>query len=641
MSKEIRELINLLHYHDDCYNKGKPEISDTEYDELYFKLKDLEEETGIFYSDSPTQSIHYEVLNELAKVKHEDEKMLSLNKTQDWNEVKKFVGDKEAIATLKLDGLSCRITYENGVLVRAETRGDGEIGEDVTHNIKVISSIPNKIKYKKKLMVEGEILCKLDDFEEFSKEFKNARNFAAGSLRLLDSEECAKRKLTFYAWNVIYKEESSLKYMTDLNFLKANGFQRVPFCKCDDSFDPITGKEFADKFFIPIDGIVIRYNDNKIVKESGETAHHKRGLFAYKFKEESHITELKGIEWNPSRNGRLTPVAIFEPVEVGGTVINRASLHNMTIMHDILGNFPYKGQPITVKKSKEIIPQIIWSDKTKSETVLDDCETIFIPTKCPVCGSRLEEICTNACIHLTCTNPSCQGSVCEQIENFASKKGLDIKGLSKKTIEKLYSLGWLQNKIDIFKLKDKREEWIARPGFGEASVDKILNAIEKARVTTLDKFLASLGIPLVGANVAKDIAALFDSYEDFRENMYSFDFLSVPSFGIEKRDAIISFDYCEADQIATFLTFEKSEKKDVKTSDGKLEGKVFVITGKLSKKRKEIEDIIKSLGGKVGSTLNSKTNYLICNDKTSTTTKAVKARELNIPIITEEEFNNL
>lgn len=644
MQNRIKERIKLLHYYDDLYNKGIPGISDNKYDKLYFELKKWEEESGIIYPDSPTQSIHYTVLDKLNKVTHEKEPMLSLDKVQDWNEIKDWVKNIESVITLKLDGLSCRITYEDGKLVKAETRGDGVVGEDVTENVKNISSVPISISRKDKIMVEGEVLCKLDDFEEFAEEYKNSRNFASGSLRLLDSRESAKRKLSFYAWNLIVDGLNLKTYEEDLDEMKRLGFQTVPGIKFSEEFYPESGEDFAKKNFIPIDGLVIRYNDNEYVKSLGTTAHHKKGLLSYKFADESVISYLRDIEWNPSRNGRLTPVACFDAVELQGTVVERASLHNLTVMREILGTVPYIGEEIRVKKSKMIIPQIIDADGISFEEYMDSepgtYNMLSTPSICPVCGGATMIQETPTCEHLVCTNPECQGAFFEQIELFVGKKGLDVKGLSKKTLEKLYHWGWLQNKEDIFKLKNHKEFWIKQPGFGVASVNKILNAIEESKNITLDKFIASLGISLIGTHVSKDIVKIFPTWEEFRQAVKdNYQFCQINGFGYEKQEALLTFDYSEADEIVKYLNIE--EKDDTANSQS-LEGLTFVITGKLKMgNRTVLQEMIEKNGGKVTGSVSSKTNYLINNDKNSTSSKNKKAKELGISIINEEEFLQL
>jgi DNA ligase (NAD+) len=369
----MREMIDMLNYHTTLYDKGKSIWSDKEWDELYFKLKQLEEETGIIYPDSPTQSIHFEKVSELKKVKH-NHPMLSLDKTKNFDDIKSFVKDYSWIAMAKLDGLTCSLRYVNGELFSAETRGNGVEGEDITHNAKVITSIPKKIKYKNELTVDGEIICTYEDFEQFKNNYKNPRNFASGSIRLLDSKECEKRHLTFVAWDCFCDDHFCDNYLNypyniqktlslKLQILNDLGFIIVP--NLSDAVINIDNvvEFFKENCIYPVDGIVFKYDDIEEYEAAGRTDHHFKGGLAYKFYDETYETNLKNIEWTMGRTGQLTPVAIFEPIEIKGSTISRASLHNISIMKQILGEKPYIGQKIKVAKMNEIIPQIVEAEK--------------------------------------------------------------------------------------------------------------------------------------------------------------------------------------------------------------------------------------------------------------------------------------
>ena len=381
-------VVRQLNEWTEAYDKGQPMVSDAEWDKLYFELKEAEEKLGFAFTNSPTQKIVYTVVNELQKVKHEYQPMLSLDKTKDIEEIKSFIGNKNWIAMLKLDGLTCRLTYEEGKLVRAETRGDGVEGEDITHNARVLPSIPKRIGYHRTLVVDGEMICDLETFEQFKDEYANARNFAAGSIRLLDSSECAKRGLQFVAWDVITEEFSSNSLAVDLESLFDLGFEVVPF-RANYGFNINFAEEQyvdalvaqAKECFYPIDGIVFKWDKRDEYQSAGRTEHHFRGGLAYKFYDEEYETELLDIEWSMGRTGVLTPVAIYKDVEIDGATCNRANLHNLNIMDELLGVQPYIGQKIWVYKANQIIPQI---SKTERRELSMDMTFFLTPELCPV-----------------------------------------------------------------------------------------------------------------------------------------------------------------------------------------------------------------------------------------------------------------
>jgi DNA ligase (NAD+) len=642
MKKRIKYLVEYLNKCTVEYNNGTPSISDKEWDDLYFELVNLENKTQYYLPNSPTQIVYYVEVDGLVKVEH-NHLMLSLDKTKDLNAVASFVDKHNWIAMLKLDGLTCSLLYEDGKLVRAETRGNGTVGEDITHNAMGIKSIPKKINTKERMIIDGEVICKLDNFEKFVGEYKNARNFAAGSLRLLDGAECAKRDLTFVAWDWINKPIVS-DLSESLCKLNEYGFTVVPYVvnrtteTVDEACDLL--QLLADDYKYPIDGIVFKYDPTYEYERAGRTDHHFRGGIAYKFYDELYKTNLLNIEWSMGRTGVLTPVAIFEPVDMDGSIVERASLHNISIMREVLGNMPYCGQTVEVYKANMIIPQIANADKEKSGIAA----TIFdIPDICPICGGPVVEEMQNDTVVLMCKNATCEGKTLNKIEHFGSKKGLDIKGLSKATIEKLMDWGWVNKASDLFSLIDYRNEWIKQPGFGAKSVDKILEAIETSRECTVEQFIAALGIPLIGAVAAKELASAYDSWFDFISavNDNEIKFYHLPNFGVEMHNALKKFNYSEAIELVTKGVIKF---KDIETTESSaevsLEGKVFVITGKLThfKNRDELTNIISSLGGKVNGAVSRNTHYLINNDSKSTSSKNKTAASLNIPIITEEEF---
>ena len=645
---KLLNLIYLANQHTLDYDLGHPTISDKAWDDLYFQIQELEEKLGIYYKHSPTQHIPFDVVNQLKKVEH-NHKMLSLQKTKDLDEVEKFLDNCEALIMLKLDGLTCTLTYIDGELVSAETRGNGIVGEDILHNALQIKSIPNYIpKAPAKLVIDGEIICTTKNFEMFASDYKNPRNFAAGSIRLLDAEECSKRKLSFIAWEVIEGLDEYDLLTERLAHVSNYGFRVVPYClypAWDANDDDITLdtmidhlKIRAEKFGYPIDGIVAKFNSVPYGKTLGETSHHFKNAIAYKFYDETYTTRLLDIEWTMGRTGVLTPVAIFEPIDIDGSTVERASLHNVSMVGETFGPLgPHKFQEIEVFKANMIIPQIA---SASAEGVYEENKINF-PTVCPVCGGEVKTRANADSIFMICTNPDCDGKLINRIDHFCGKKGLDIKGLSKATLEKLIDWEWIKNIPSLFALEYYRDEWVSKSGFGVKSVDKILNAIDFSRNTCeLPQFICALGIPLIGSSASKELCKHFSTYQQFREAIdNNYQFFMLPNFGIEMHKAIMNFDYGEADAMVQsgVITFKDSITSIQESS---LDGLTFVITGKLNhfKNRDEIKDKIESLGGKVTGSVSKNTNYLINNDKDSTSSKNKSAKSLGIPILSEDDF---
>lgn len=627
----IDELVEKLNNATIFYEQGCPIMTDKEWDDMYFSLVQLELSSGYINPNSPTQKIVYEVVNQLNKVKH-DHQMLSLEKTKSLDEVKDFIGDKDFLSMLKMDGLTCSLKYENGILVTAETRGDGAIGEDILHNAKVIPSIPKYIPYKETLVIDGEIICSYKDFEHFKEDYKNPRNFAAGSIRVLDSKECEKRMLQFIAWDVITGFDDKQFLSERLLEISEIGFEIVPFIT--NSFEMNFLIKQAERYGYPIDGLVYKIDDIEYGKSLGQTSHHFKNAIAYKFYDETYPSKLKVIEWTMGRTGILTPVAVFEPIEIDGSIVERASLHNITILKQTLYK-PYISQEIWISKRNMIIPQI---EKANFSEDFPSFLALQIPNICPICGHPTEEVTEIDSTNLVCKNEFCSGKLINKIDHFCSKKGLDIKGMSKATIEKLINWGWVNNIVDIMELKTHRQEWIKKQGFGIKSVTNILQSIENSKETTLEKFISSLGIPLIGNSVAKDLVKNFSSYEDFRLKVDNkFDFSVLNGFADSKSNSLLNFDYSLADKVYSYLKIENKNKKE-KTQD--LKDYNFVVTGKLEsfKNRTELQKEIEKLGGKVVGSISKKTSYLINNDKNSTSAKNMAAMKLNIPILTEKEF---
>ena len=636
----------------EAYDKGQPLVSDKEWDDLYFELKEAEDRLGIVLPNSPTQKVVYTVVNELKKVKHEYQPMLSLDKTKDIEEIKSFIGNRDWIAMLKLDGLTCRLTYEGGKLVRAETRGDGYEGEDITHNARVIPSIPQRIPCNDNIVVDGEMICDKNVFEQFKDEYANCRNFSAGSIRLLDSKECAKRGLTFIAWDIIQSSEHFNSLQGKLVFLGPQGFTVVPYDIESDIDNVVESlQNIAQYRSLPIDGIVFKWDNIKEYEAAGRTDHHFRGGLAYKFYDEEYETELLDIEYTMGRTGVLTPVAIYKDVEIDGATCNRASLHNLSITRELLGDSPLVGQKIWIYKANQIIPQISKAENMDEKLGADpayywndpELHFLFPPKECPICGAPTEMIESDSgTVELYCSSDTCEGKLINRLEHFVSKKGLDIKGLSKATLGKLIDWGWVTRAKDLFYLYQRRQEWIQKPGFGEKSVDKILDAIETARHCTLEAFLGALGIPLIGRTYARQLTKEFVDYDKFRNNIVGgFDFSTLDGFGPEKHDAIVNFDYYEADRMFDMCIIDIiKEEAPLEKSGNSLQGKTIVITGRLQafKNRQELVNLIENFGGKVTSTVSKNTFLLINNDKNSQSSKNLTAQKLGISILSEQEF---
>ena len=638
---EIRPLIDKLNYYTKMYDEGHPEISDREWDDMYFQLQSAERFYNVYYEDSPTQRVNYQVVNELNKVEH-NHKMLSLDKTKDTDVVSSFIGSQPYLAMLKMDGLTCSLRYIGGKLVSAETRGNGLVGEDILHNALVVKNIPNKIDYKEELIVDGEIICKYSDFEKFSNEYANPRNFASGSIRLLDSAECAKRNLSFVAWEVIKGLENN-SFSKKLNSLSSLGFTVVDNVITKNYEEDIKLlKYFAEQKGYPIDGIVFKFDDVEYGKSLGETGHHFKNAIAYKFYDEEYETTLLDIEWTMGRTGVLTPVAILNPIDIEGTEVSRASLHNISIMEELLKYAPFKGQKVYVYKANMIIPQISRSEELFMDTIVDKFEYIHIPETCPICGGATKIVQENESKILMCDNPQCEGKLVNRIEHFFGKKGLDAKGISKATIEKLISWGWVESITDVFELSKHAKEWKNMQGFGEKSVTNILESIERSKSCVLESIISAAGIPLIGRTVARDLAKRFNTYEDFRDAIRNgFDFTKFGGYGYEMHKAISTFNYTELDNIVeNYLTIEKNN--DIINVE-KLKDLTFCITGKVHiwKNRDELSKEIEKLGGKVTGSVSKNTNYLINNDVNSTSATNNKAKELGVQIISEADFKKI
>lgn len=642
----IKRLIKQLNeYRDSYYNEARPVVSDAAYDKLFDELSELEKETGVVYANSPTQTVGYVVKSELEKVKH-SHPMLSLDKTKSVNDLVKFAGEKDCILSLKMDGLTCLLTYENGELVQGETRGDGEVGELITHNAKVFDNIPLTIDYKGHFEIEGEAIITYDDFNKINeslsedKKYKNPRNLASGSVRQLDSKIASQRHIKFIAWKVP-TEVASNSFINRLQYAAELGFDTVPFL-------PIRGNSNAEFINIvieqlqrranersfPIDGLVATYNDITYGESLGMTGHHPKHSIAFKFYDEEVETVLKNIEWSMGKIGSLTPVAIFDPVEIDGTMVERASLHNVSILTKLDLQI---GDTIIVYKANQIIPQV------KENLSAKDRESAYIriPSQCPVCESSTQIVKENDSEVLMCTNPHCKGKLLGRVSHFVSKKGMDISGLSEETIKKFIELGWITEITDVYNLGQHYDRLSTMSGFGKKSVNKLRKSIENSKTVRLDKFITSLSISGIGTSQSRELAKVFNTWDDFRDaSVGCYNFTQIDGFGDVLNKNIHSWFKdvsCIAEQLASLMTFKTEEKRN---TDNSLDGKSFVVTGKVFRfrNRDEIKSEIEKQGGKVTSSVTKSTYALINNDIESNSSKNKKAKELGVQIINEDQL---
>lgn len=637
----VIEVINFLNDATIAYEKGTPIISDKQWDDLYFKLDEFEKNTGVIYANSPTQRLTPFIceVSSLVKLPH-NHPMLSLAKTKSLADIEAFCGNFEVIAMAKMDGLTCSLKYEYGKLVGAETRGNGIVGEDVFHNVRRIKNVPLQIpNTAATVVIDGEVICTYKDFEPFSTTFRNPRNFAAGSVRLLDSEESLKRNLSFIAWDLIEGiNADTLSYKLDI--LTQYGFDTVPWMIENPKYAITDIQDYCKTHSYPIDGIVFKYNNCDKYESMGRTEHHFNGGIAYKFYDDLYETQLLDIEWSMGKTGVLTPIAVFEPVETDGSIVERASLHNVSLLMDVFNGVPFKHQPMRIYKANQIIPQVY--DTTGSATNAPADDIISFPDFCPYCGKPLSYRYEGVSEYCFCDNNLCPGKLVNQLEHFFGKKGLDIKGLSENTFDKLINWGWVNSITDVFKLNKYQDEWIQQPGFGQKSVDNILQAIEAGKACELYQFISALGIPLVGVKYAKIIAEHMETWDDFRHAIIQgFNFMQWDGIGPEIYDNIIKFDYNESDRLVDILHLNNTLY--TKQTSLELKGKVFCITGKLNhfRNRDALVADIEAHGGQVSSSVSKNTTYLINNDITSASAKNTSAKKLGIPIINETTYEDL
>ena len=643
--KRIKELVEILNKAAKSYYVDAVEIMpNIEYDKLYDELLELEKETNVVLSNSPTQNVGYEIAGELPKKAHESP-MLSLDKTKSVEDLREWLGDNKALLSWKMDGLTIVLTYRDGELVEAVTRGNGTIGEVITNNAKNFQNIPLKIEFKGELILRGEAIIKYSDFrkindaiEDATAKYKNPRNLCSGSVRQLNPAITKSRMVYCNIFNVVKADGIDFENSKAKQFewAKNEGFDVVEYKFTDSKSIADDIAEFESKIEsndIPSDGLVLLLDDIALGERLGSTSKFPRNAMAFKWSDERQVTKLKYIEWSPSRTGLINPVAVFEPVELEGTTVSRASLHNVSIFEDLMLGV---GDEISVYKANMIIPQV-YENLTKSNTEK-------VPNTCPACGSHASIKQDNESKVLLCTNPDCQIKHIKQYALMASRDALNIDGLSESTLEKFLSKGFIKNDSDIFKLDRYKDEIVNMEGFGKRSYEKLMAALEEAKHTNVARFLYSLGINGIGSANAKMIAKYFDNDIDKIITAGKDDLLEIEGIGEVLANSIVDFfkDSKNIENVKSLREVLIFEAEESAGSDS-FAGKVFVITGSLEHftNRNELKELIEKNGGKVSGSVSSKTNFLINNDTASNSSKNKKAKELGVEIISEEDFLKL
>lgn len=637
----MKELIDILNKAASVYYQGKDEImSNFEYDRMYDELSALEKESGLVLAGSPTQKVGYEVLSELPKQTHPSP-MLSLDKTKQVDELSSWLGGKEGILSWKMDGLTVVLTYENGKLLNAVTRGNGVVGEVITNNAKVFKNLPVNIPFKGRMVLRGEAIITYSEFKKINallseeEQYKNPRNLCSGSVRQLNNEITAKRNVELYAFTLVEAEGVDFKnsQQNKMEFMKEQGFQTVEYKIVTAKNIYETVEWFSEKVKtndFPSDGLVLLYDDISYGESLGSTAKFPRNAIAFKWADETAQTKLTEVEWSASRTGLINPVAIFEPVELEGTTVSRASVHNISIVKELKLGI---GDTIEVYKANMIIPQIA-QNLTKSGS-------LEIPDKCPVCGEKTSIHKENDVEVLFCENPDCLAKKIKSISLFVSRDAMNIDGMSEATIEKFISKGFLHELADLFKLNRYKDEIISMDGFGEKSYEKLVKAAETAKITTTAKFIYSLGIANIGLSNAKMVCKAFSNdFEKIRHASID-ELVEIDGVGEIIAESFVKFFANEnnnhmVDDLLDIVTLEDEENDNAND----MEGMNFVITGSVNhfSNRSEVKELIEGRGGKVTGSVTSKTKYLINNDSTSNSSKNKKAKELGVQIITEDEF---
>ena len=637
----MKELIDILNKAASVYYQGKDEImSNFEYDRMYDELSALEKESGLVLAGSPTQKVGYEVLSELPKQTHPSP-MLSLDKTKQVDELSSWLGGKEGLLSWKMDGLTVVLTYENGELLNAVTRGNGVVGEVITNNAKVFKNLPVNIPFKGRMVLRGEAIITYSEFKKINallseeEQYKNPRNLCSGSVRQLNNEITAKRNVELYAFTLVEAEGVDFKnsQQNKMEFMKEQGFQTVEYKVVTAKNIYETVEWFSEKVKtsdFQSDGLVLLYDDISYGESLGSTAKFPRNAIAFKWADETAKTKLTEVEWSASRTGLINPVAIFEPVELEGTTVSRASVHNISIVKELKLGI---GDTIEVYKANMIIPQIA-QNLTKSGS-------LAIPDKCPVCGEKTSIHKENDVEVLFCENPDCLAKKIKSISLFVSRDAMNIDGMSEATIEKFISKGFLHELADLFKLNRYKDEIISMDGFGEKSYEKLVKAAETAKITTTAKFIYSLGIANIGLSNAKMVCKAFSNDLEKIRHASIDELVEIDGVGEIIAESFVKFFANEnnnhmVDDLLDIVTLEDEENDNAND----MEGMNFVITGSVNhfSNRSEVKELIEGRGGKVTGSVTSKTKYLINNDSTSNSSKNKKAKELGVQIITEDEF---
>lgn len=643
--QRMKELVEKLDQAAKAYYQEDREImSNQEYDSLYDQLEQLEKETGTVLTNSPTVRVGYEAVNELPKEEHPSP-MLSLDKTKDREVLRGFIGNHKCLLSWKLDGLTIVLTYENGELVKAVTRGNGIVGEVITNNARVFKNIPLRIPYKGQLVLRGEAIITYSEFERINEtigdadaKYKNPRNLCSGSVRQLNNEITAKRNVRFYAFALVSAQDVDFSNSREQQFiwLKKQGFEVVEYKvvtseSLDEAMDYFS-KAIVNNDF-PSDGLVVTYDDIAYGESLGSTAKFPRNSFAFKWADEMRETRLVDMEWSPSRTGLINPVAIFEPVELEGTTVSRASVHNISIVKELQLGI---GDTIKVYKANMIIPQIA-ENLTRSGNLV-------IPDKCPVCGREARIRKENDVETLYCMNPDCVAKKIKSFSLFTSRDAMNIDGLSEATLEKFIAMGFIHNFGDIFEIGRYKDQIVEMEGFGQKSFDNLMVSLEKAKETTLAKVIYSLGITGIGLANAKVICKYFD--DDIEKIRYAEEeeISSIEGIGPVIAGSLADyFKSAENNQKLDHLLSHLHLVHEETSAEQVFAGKTFVITGSVEhfSNRSEAKEFIEARGGKVTGSVTKKTDYLINNDKTSASSKNKKAQELGIPILSEEDFLEL
>lgn len=642
----IQALVAQLNqYRHEYYNLNKPIVSDVVYDQKFDELQKLEKEAGFILSNSPTQTVGYEVMSKLQKVQHPIT-LKSLDKTKSIQESTKWIGNQETLLMLKADGLTIELDYDNGKLIEASTRGNGEIGELVTHNAKVFKNIPLTIPFKGKLSIAGEAVIHKNDFNEINSKlsdeerYATPRNLVAGSVRQLDSKVCAERNVYFYVFNILScSEQLSNSKEENFGWLLTQGFTTVLNTKIGQSdigyleTEILRLQDLAEHFYIPIDGMVLTYDSVKYSNSLSETSHHPLHSLAYKFSDETEESVLRSIEWNTTRTGQVNPTAIFDTVLLDNTEVSRASLFNLTFIEDMQLNINSR---IKVAKRNMIIPYI-------EENLDQDLGVLEFPKECPACGGKTEIRNTGTADFLFCTNGNCQAKLLDKFVHFVKRDCMNIEGLSEATLEKLINLDFIRVFGDIYRLEQYKNQIIKLDGFGKKSYNNLITSIEKSKNVKLDNFITALGIEGVGVSTGKLIAKKFKTIYNFI-NARNAELLNIEGIGNITAESILQYRMAYLDiilDLIKYMNFIQEEKQQAGYTS--LEGKTFVVTGDVQtfKNRNELGDLIVSLGGKLSGSVSKNTNHLINNDVTSTSGKNQKAKQLGVPIISETDFNRM